>query len=285
MVVVGEHHEGLLVAHEPRGLAVAGALGRLGEGQAQGAQAVEGLHGASLAEGPSAGTGGALRPDDRSEPRVANSLPPVSFADAVDRSYRGAVELPAFARWSVRALAPHGFTSANALPLVGVCRDELLFPFEQAVHDEWGPAFDLSSLAGLLFLGRSGRAAAAQHAPGLDGRRRFVGFVAAHIGITGDGAVGRVHRPGQQAPSTACGALVALRDELAAGPLPSPRPGPVAPDPDDIEMGLLRAALTGRMTEPVTEIVALTELALRVATDELSASPTGCCDRSGPTSP
>jgi hypothetical protein len=50
-------------------------------------------------------------------------------------------------------------------------------PVAQAIHDEWGPAFDLSSLAGLLFLGCSGMAAAAKHAPGLDGRRRFVGFI------------------------------------------------------------------------------------------------------------
>jgi hypothetical protein len=186
------------------------------------------------------------------------------FADVAARHYPGAAEAAEVGRWSREVLAPHGFTVDNALPLVGVCRDELLFPVEQAIHDEWGPAFDLSSLAGLLFLGRSGLAAAAQHAPGLDGRRRFVGFVMSHIGITADGSIGMVQRPGQDEPSAACGALVAYLDELTAGQVVD-RPL----DRDDLEMGLLRTMLTEHAAGPVRDLVALTELARTVATDEL----------------
>ncbi len=63
----------------------------------------------------------------------------MTFADVVARHYPGAVEAVELARWSRQALTPHDFTADNAFPLVGLCRDELLFPVEQAIHDEWGP--------------------------------------------------------------------------------------------------------------------------------------------------
>jgi hypothetical protein len=49
--------------------------------------------------------------------------------------------------------------------VLSVCRDELLLPVEDAVHEVWGPSFDASSLAGLPLLGRTGMAAALGHTP------------------------------------------------------------------------------------------------------------------------
>jgi hypothetical protein len=195
------------------------------------------------------------------------------FSEALARLYPGAREVAGFARWSREVLAPHGFVDRNALPLMGLCRDELLVAVQHVITDAWGPGFDLTSMAGQVFLGRSGLTTASAHAPLEDGRRRFVAFVMSHIGITADGEVGLVLRPGQREASPVCGALATLRDELAAAARQWPsgwtREGPPALDPDDLEMSLLRATLVPRMTEPLTDLVALTDLARRTATEEL----------------
>jgi Limiting CO2-inducible proteins B/C beta carbonyic anhydrases len=80
-----------------------------------------------------------------------------------------------------------------------------MFEVEQRLNTWWGPSFDLSSLAAMIFLGRSGMQAAAHHAPADAGRRRFVVFVLPHLGIDADGRVGRVQREGQRVASPACG--------------------------------------------------------------------------------
>ena len=103
------------------------------------------------------------------------------------------------------------------MSILGVCRDEMMFPMEHALHDVWGPAFDMSSLAAMVFLGRSGLSAAAHHEPGADGRKRFVNVVMPHIGLDSDGAAGVVMRAGQIGPSTACGALIGLLARLPSG--------------------------------------------------------------------
>lgn len=169
-----------------------------------------------------------------------------------------------FTAWSVDALAPHGFQPGNSLALVGVCRDELMFTFESTFAATWGPAFDISSLAGMVFLGASGMAAAAHHAPGLDGRRRYVVVVMPHIGVAADGSVGLVRRDGQDHDSTACGALVGLQQALAAGTATDEI------DHDDLEMSLLRRDVRERLAGGVApSLVELTELVRSCATDEI----------------
>ena len=80
-----------------------------------------------------------------------------------------------------------------------------------------GGAFDFSSLAGILTLGKTGFAAAYSHAPVVNGRRRYVFFLFAHIGISAEGELGVAQRPGHEEPTAACGALVALMDDLERG--------------------------------------------------------------------
>jgi hypothetical protein len=178
--------------------------------------------------------------------------------------YLASVEPAVLARWSRDALAPFGFSPENTLPMVGVCRDELMFATEQHLHDAWGPAFDLSGLAGMVFIGRTGMSAAAHHAPGADGRTRYVGFVITHIGLADDGTAGGVRRPGIDEESTACGALLALARGLGHGDAPA------GIDLDDAEMSLLRLALDEHLPRgTVPDLWALTELTRRVATDEV----------------
>jgi hypothetical protein len=171
--------------------------------------------------------------------------------------------LASFVDWTREVLAPHGFVPGNALALLGVCRDELMLATSSAVSSVWGPAFDVSSLAGMVFLGRSGMSAAAHHAPGVDGRRRYVVIVLPHIGVTEDGSVGMVLRDGQDHVSTACGALVGLHAQLASGTVPD------GVDHDDLELSLLRADVRAALGDAsVPDLPGLTDVARRCATDE-----------------
>jgi hypothetical protein len=205
-------------------------------------------------------------------PRVV--VPPFRYRTGYDRGVRfeeraveifpEAVERETFVARSAAALAVHGFVPGSVLAMIGVCRDELTFPLVDRLQAVWGSAFDLSSLAGMLFLGRTGIAAARDHAPSADGRQRFVAFVFSHIGIDEDAIVGQCRRPGQAEPSAACGALEAFRRELADGRLD------VDLDPGDIEHSLLKQRLVRRMTYgDVPDLVTLTRLARDVIYEDL----------------
>ena len=168
-----------------------------------------------------------------------------------------------FVTWSEWSLARVGFRPSNCLPLIGVCRDELMVPFGEAVESTWGKAFAIGSLAGLVFLGRTGLSAALSHVPGEDGRHRFVAFCFPHIGIDDDGTVGRVQRRGMSRASTACGALAGYRAELEAGARHAHLDG------DDVEQSLLRMRL-GPLVEvdTVPRLVDLTDLARACAVQD-----------------
>lgn len=190
----------------------------------------------------------------------------MSYDETLRATYPAAVTVVEFARWSADALAPFGFDRYNSLTLVGTCRDELMFEVEHALREVWGPGFEVSSLAGMVYLGRTGIAAAAKHAPGLDGRRRYVVFVLPHIGISSGGVVGEVERLGQTAPSAACGALAALHREIVSGS----GPDPAVLDDGDIEMSMLRRALVAAVPAGgAPTLPGLTDLARRHATDTI----------------
>ena len=161
-----------------------------------------------------------------------------------------------FVTWSEWALARVGFRPSNCLALVDVCRDELMADFDEQVSHVWGRPFAIGSLAGLVFLGRTGLQAALSHVPGEDGRHRFVAFCFPHIGIDEDGTVGRVQRRGMSRASVACGALAAFRSELTG-----PRAEAVL-DVDDVEQSLLRMRLGPLVPDGyVPSLTELTELA------------------------
>lgn len=161
-----------------------------------------------------------------------------------------------FITWSRWSLARVGFGPANVLPVVGVCRDELMAPFDEAISQAWGRPFQVGALGGLVFAGATGLAAALSHVPGEDGRQRFVVFAFPHLGIDADGIAGPVARRGLHRASTACGALAGVRACLAAGL----RGQPVDPAGDDIEAQLLAARLERLI--PPGDVPTLTELTL-----------------------
>ena len=180
---------------------------------------------------------------------------PDPFADLLD--------VTTLLDWTRDALAPFGFHEHTSLPLVSVCRDELMFAFVDAVTAHWGHCFDLSSLAGLPLMGRTGLGAALGHAPDDDGRHRLVVFAFPHIGH--DGGIGAVHRPGVPGTTAACGAVEVARTALMSGV------SGVVLDPHDVEESVLVQRLRRILgSADVPDLPAVTELVRRSAVDELT---------------
>jgi hypothetical protein len=74
--------------------------------------------------------------------------------------------------------------------------------------------FTLGGLGGLPYAGITGLVAFAHHVP--DGGDAFI-FYGPHIGITDEGGLGEMRRPGQQHLTNSCGALVLALERLNSG--------------------------------------------------------------------
>jgi hypothetical protein len=186
------------------------------------------------------------------------------FAEALDRHFPGAVLEKEFIAETASRLRCEGFSKSNTLACVALCRDEITRPLFSGVERMWGSAFSFAGLAGMVTAGRTGLAAAIHHAPIEDGRRRFVIYAMAHIAINADGTIGRVERPGIPEPSSACGALVAFRDELREGTLE------VEFDRYDTEQSLLKHRLLPLIGYGnVPDLVELTKLTVTAIEEDL----------------
>ena len=159
-----------------------------------------------------------------------------------------------------------GFDEHTAIACVTTCRDELTQPTVSKIQAAYGSAFNFSSLAGMLYIGQTGFGAAVGHAPRVEGKSRYVFFVLPHIGLDENGQVGVCRRQGQDQTSKACGALVALCQELTQGP------PDLSLDPNDLEQSLLRRALVPQLAaDGAKDLITLTRLALRTILRDLEA--------------
>lgn len=179
-------------------------------------------------------------------------------------AFPGALPVDDYVKRTFDACLPYNLVSENTLAMVGVCRDELTDAVSEPVRAAWGSPFRMSGMAGMLFLGMAGMRAAQFHAPGQDGRQRFVIYLMPHIGIDVSGRIGWVRRPGQDVTTTACGALMQFRSELAEGRAVTDL------DLFDLEMSLLRQRLLRAIPwGQVPDIVELTTIARDAILDDL----------------
>ncbi len=186
------------------------------------------------------------------------------YLSVLHRTFPGAVPKADFLRGTFEALIPHGFDADNTIACLAVCRDEVCHPTVVQVSEVWGEAFNFSSLAGMLFLGRAGFRAAHAHGPSFGGRQRFAYVVMAHIGLGETGTIGECRRPGLPGLSHACGALWALQREIAGGQLD------FGFDRDDAEFSLLRRRMARALGwGTVPDLLQLTEVAERVIVEDL----------------
>ncbi len=184
-----------------------------------------------------------------------------SFDEIFQREFPGALGDAEYVGRTVTQLRPHGFTSEDAIACLATCRDEICRSLHVQVQKEWGETFNLSSLGGMLTLGRTGFHAFHAHAPRSLVRRQHIYYAMPHIGIGDDGTLGVVDRRGIPEGSKACGALFALAEELEQGRVD------LNLDMGDLEQSRLKMRLVGSMRwdqalGPV-ELVKLAEQAIR----------------------
>jgi hypothetical protein len=186
------------------------------------------------------------------------------FAKVIQQHFPGAIPQSVFVANTATRLAQSGFTKANTLACVALCRDEIAASLLDDVERHWGSIFSLASLAGMVTAGTTGIAAAVDHAPLENGRGHFVVYAMPHIAIGADGEVGRVVRPGVPEPSNACGALTAFREELRGGALS------VEIDHLDAEQSLLKHRLAPSIGYgDVPGLIALTKIATMAVEQDL----------------
>lgn len=164
---------------------------------------------------------------------------------------------PEFVEMLSRRVGALGFHADNTITAIGCCRDELCRSLMNSVRGHWGNPFKLTSLAGLIFAGKTGFGAAQAHSPlGADGKPRYLFIAMTHIGIGADGTIGSCRRPGIEQDSNACGALVSFHGEL---PWTKGEPELIE---DDLEQSLLRRRLLRQLEEGADpDLVELTKAA------------------------
>ena len=194
----------------------------------------------------------------------------MSFTATLARDFPRAVPANQFVLATQDSLKEHGVHRGSALPLIATCRDELAFALTAELQRAWGPAFNMAGLAGLLTLGRTGIAAARQHAPIVDDRRTFVLVCLTHVGVDDDGTIGNCERPGVPGTSKTCGALMALHDALRGGDIHT-SDYPFL-DPDDPEQSRLRERIAPHVADPQNiDLLGITRLARDLIDEDTDA--------------
>ncbi|MBI4698504.1 MAG: hypothetical protein HY758_06215 [Nitrospirae bacterium] len=142
-----------------------------------------------------------------------------------------------FVKKTYAALKELGFNDENSIAATCICRDEISQTLRSIIKHMWGEAFNLSSLAGMFFAGKTGLAAAMHHAPIENGKERYVFYALPHIAIDTEGHIGICRRSGREGESVACGALNAFQKEMASGRVN------ITMDNEDVEQSLIRMRL------------------------------------------
>ncbi len=188
----------------------------------------------------------------------------MEFETSLKKNFEGAITESDYVAQTVSVLSGQGFTPENTIACVGVCRDEITQPLIAKIKEAWGEAFNFSSLAGMLFLGKTGFSAAEHHAPDEEGRERYIFFALPHIAIHTDGEIGVCRRAGRKDTSSACGALLAFKSELEGGRVQ------LGLDVDDVEQSLIRMRLLQEIPYgQVPDLLALTKTTLQVIQSDL----------------
>ncbi|CAI5985059.1 unnamed protein product [Closterium sp. NIES-65] len=196
-------------------------------------------------------------------------------------------------------LANLGFKRDNCIALVNTCRDEVCRPIVKLIDREFGLSFNIAGLGGLVNCGTTGFKAAMSHLPEFpcevnDDQVRersampstfldhvatllylplltslallpdvFFGFP--HVSVGESGQVGSLLRRGRGKPSSACGALIAIKNDISKG-------GLVEDDADDKEYVLLKKKIAARVHSFGSDgpsLVRVTKAALAAITEDI----------------
>ncbi|UII74490.1 hypothetical protein LV716_09445 [Flagellimonas sp. HMM57] len=188
----------------------------------------------------------------------------MTFETTLNNYFPGSISLEDYIHQTHEKLTPLGFTNENTFACVSVCRDEITKPLLDQTDLVWGEVFNFSSLAGSLTLGKTGFAAAASHAPIIDGLERYIFIAMPHIAISEKGEIGIVYREGRSGASHACGALEAIIDEIGNGKLH------LQLDMDDIEQSILKTKIFEKLQYgEKPDLVRITKIAHEIIVEDL----------------
>ncbi len=168
-----------------------------------------------------------------------------------------------FAKKTFDKLKKYGFTADNTIAAVDVCRDEISQPFIALIRNTWGEAFNLCSLAGMFFAGKTAILAAMHHSPVVNGKERYVFYAMPHIAIGSDGQLGVCKRKGRKEASNACGAL-----NLFLGELKTKKPN-LSMDNEDVELSLIKTRLLREIPYGhIPDLLELTKTTLKIIKED-----------------
>jgi hypothetical protein len=188
----------------------------------------------------------------------------MDFKQKLNETFPEAMPEMEFVEKTHNALSSKGFTTDNAIACVGVCRDEITQSLIYIIKKIWGEAFNFSSLAGMLFLGKTGFSAAEHHAPNEDGKERYIYYALPHIAIDENGKIGLCTRSHRKGKSGACGALQGFQKEMSEGKLM------LGLDYDDVEQSLIKMKLLQEIQYgQVPDLLELTKITLEVIQNDL----------------
>ncbi|CAI5466113.1 unnamed protein product [Closterium sp. Yama58-4] len=190
---------------------------------------------------------------------------------AMAATFPRAMQEEAFMKAVSQELSKLGFKRDNCIALVSTCRDEVCRPVVSLVDREFGLSFNIAGLGGVLNCGSTGFKAAMSHSPEFrcetDGtvKERYIFFAFPHVSIGESGEVGSLLRRGRGKPSSACGALIAIQNDINAGKA-------TVADPYDEEYVLLKKkvkSLILRRGGSEYSLVEVTRAALAAINDDL----------------
>lgn len=133
----------------------------------------------------------------------------------------------------------HGIDTSKIMMNTSMCADDTNMPAINAFNILFGP-FVMGGLAGMPFTGLTGMTAYSHHIP--DNGAAFI-FYGPHIGITEEGELGKLCRPGMAKLGGSCGALL-----LALSRFKDPAYVP-GNNPDDHQQMELERSLIGHREE------------------------------------
>ncbi|CAI5519416.1 unnamed protein product [Closterium sp. Naga37s-1] len=183
-------------------------------------------------------------------------------------TFPSAMQEEAFLKAVAVELAKLGFRKDNGIALVNTCRDEVCRPVVSIIDREFGLSFNISGLGGLVNCGKVGFGAAMSHSPefpcDVDGnlKERYIFFAFPHVSIGESGEVGSLLRRGRGKASSACGALIAINNDINNGVAPSM-------DSDDPEYTLLRKKIMAKVSGGDQSLVDVTRAALAAINEDL----------------
>lgn len=188
----------------------------------------------------------------------------MTFQQTLDLHFPNAMLEADFVKHTYLTLLDHGFDTANTIACVGICHDEVTHSLRDEIRETWGEVFHLSSVAGMLFMGKAGFRTINQDIFKMDEGERYVIYTMPHIMIGSSGEIGLCQRPSRAGASSACGALVAFRRELASGYL-SVELDPYDKKENHLKQNLFRKVKSGQ----IPSLVNLVKLTHQVILEDL----------------